>query len=94
MHKQRGYKALATPRLGHVALLYDTTIAHYQPDHRLLTLNHGGWITQSTAKAINAFLTSLEPTRPYRVKRHKGHMFLVRDAGFQVIPNDGLTVGL
>jgi len=49
MHKQAGYKQLGTN-----AYLYNTKVAELHGD--LLELRTGGWVTQSTAKAINATL--------------------------------------
>lgn len=49
------------------AVLYRTMVA--ERDSRGMTLRHGGWITMSTAKAINTALKTWgEPGHVYRKK--------------------------
>jgi len=57
----------------HDAQLYNTIIAVREP----LALAHGGWVTQSTCKAINTAL--MQWGYDTRVNRAKGSM-LVRDS--------------
>lgn len=85
MHKQAGYKQLGTN-----AYLYETRVATL--DGGDLVLNTGGWVTQSTAKAINATLKDWGISH-IKVCRAKGSMYALV-SGSEKIPfeNDRLLI--
>jgi hypothetical protein len=72
MHKQAGYQFSELPE-GHdvisLAILHGTTVYAKRTDGSVL-LNHGGYITRSTVKAMNA--AQLEGRTPFRVNIKKG----------------------
>lgn len=76
MHKQAGYSCN-----GFRASLYNTTVVEKMrtlvgPNEFGLRLRTGGWVTQSTAKAINGTLKDWGLADRFRVNRKQGAMYL------------------
>ncbi len=70
-------KMAGLPEGGWAAILHSTCVV-YQGDCGTITLNHGGFVTMSTRKAMNIALTELGARA--RVSISKGEMILERDS--------------
>ena len=57
-----------------VAQLYDTRVVRIDHNNHTVTLCTGGWVTASTAKAMNTMLTKYGIS--FRVFRRKGVMYV------------------
>lgn len=90
---QRGLKKIVDLKTRKsVARLYDTDVATLHLDTMELEVATGGWITKSTAKAINTFLTEHELKA--RVFRRKGSMYLQLEGSEPQLIEDVLKVSL
>jgi len=73
-HKQAGYQAGSTATIN-LAILHGTLICQFHFPINTLQLNNGGWVTRSTAKAINGFLGD-NGLSHLKVRIFKGEMLM------------------
>ncbi len=75
MHKQSGYKSVGTTN-NFEAILYETTVLSFKRSLGQLKFKHGGFITNSTTKAINGALAEIGLSGLYRAKMSQKQIFI------------------
>lgn len=75
-HKQKGYHSTRNKLSGYTAKLYDTEVVAYSESMGRIQFKHGGWITNSTTKAINGALKELGLNGLYKATIKSKAMFI------------------